>query len=177
VNKAILWLVVIALIVGFFGYSRSSAMRRASRVVSFTLFAFFGLAAAASLYGTFALSDKGGGTLLFLAIPCGFIAWIFWNAFSSSAAREGYFDLNVEGKIAHNQTLIDSQILDHQQTITRNEEKLGSFWLTPGKRRRLREEVSHSRLMMASLMAMKTTVADPGIYRDDESRASGERGM
>lgn len=167
-GNPLLWLVVAALVAGFLGYSRSAVVRKASRVVSFTLFVLFGAGAAISLYGSFALSDKGGGTLLFLALPLGFIAWLFFNSFSSSAAREGYFDLDVSGKISHNQTLIDTQIAEHERTIAANEKKLGSFWLTPGKRRRLREEVAHSRSMIRGLGKMRPAIADPAIYRDDE---------
>lgn len=168
-GKLTFGLVVAALVIGYFGYSRSSGVRKASRIVSFTLFVIFGAGAIVTLYGSFALSDKGGGVLIFLALPLAFFAWLFFNAFSSSAEREGYFDLDVGGKIAHNQTLIDSQIRAHEESVAVNEKKLNGFWLTPGKRRRLREEVAHSRLMMRSLAAMKPGVSDPAIYREDEA--------
>lgn len=161
-------LVVVSLVVGFFGYSKSSGLRTVSRVVSFSLFAIFGVVAALSLYGSFALSGKGGGTLIFLAIPSAFLAWLFFNSFSSSLSHEPYFDLNVGQKIGHNQTLIDSQILAHETTIAENSKKLESFWLTPAKRKRLRDDVSHAQFMMKGLAAMRDKVADPAIYKGDE---------
>ena len=165
----ILGLVVVVLAVSFFGYSKSSGARTASRVVSFLIFAVFGVVAALSLYGSVALSRKGGGVLLIVALPCAFIAWLAFGSFTSSLAHESYFDLDVDGKIAHNQTLIDSQIREHDATIAENSEKLKSFWLTPRKRRRLRDDVRHARFMKRSLSAMKQNVADPSIYRGDEA--------
>ena len=172
-GKLTIGLVIAALVVGAFGYSRSSGIRKVSRIVSFTLFLLFGVGAVVTAYGSFALSDKGGGVLIFLALPLAFIAWLFFNSFSSSLEREPYFDLDVSGKISHNQSLIDSQIREHEETIAVNSKKVESFWLTPAKRRRLREDISHAQFMKRSLSAMKDTVADPQIYRDDEPGRPG----
>lgn len=154
--------------IGGLGYSRSSTLRKASRAVSLTLFLVFGAGAAVTLYGSFALSGNGGGTLIFLALPLAFVAWLFFDSFSSSMSRESYFDLGVDAKISHNQSLLDSQINHHERTIEEHSRALESFWLTPGKRRRLREEVSHAQLMIRGLTKLKDGVADPSIYHEDE---------
>lgn len=109
------------------------------------------------------------GELIFLAIPSAFVAWLFFHSFSSSLSHEGYYDLSVDQKIGHNQTLIDGQIRDHERTIAANSEKLDGFWLTPAKRHRLREDGAHAQFMMKGLSAMRDKVADPGIYKGDEA--------
>ena len=56
------------------------------------------------------------------------------------------------------------KISDHERTIAENMERLKSFWITPGKRKRLREENAHSRSMIRGLTQMRPAVEDPKHY-------------
>ncbi len=151
------------------GLSRSPALRRASRVVSFIGLTVFGLVAAASLYGMVALADRGGGVLILLAMPTGFIAWLFFNTFTAAREYEDLQSLPVGERIAHTNALLESQLREHERTIAENSEKVNSFWITPGKRKRLREEIAHSRMLIRGLTAVRPGVNDPNSYSDTTS--------
>ncbi len=167
-GRLILALVVIALLVMAAGTGRSGAIRRASRTIAFLGFAFFGLVSAASLYGMFALADRGGGVLLFLALPTAFIAWLFFAALTTSRQVEALEALPPDLRRDRTNALLESQIAEHERTIADAEAKVGGFWITPGKRKRLREEIAHSRLMLAGLRKMRSAA--------DDAAAQGEPG-
>jgi hypothetical protein len=169
VGTLFLGLIVVIVGGGFLGFSKSSGVRTASRVVSFALFAAFGAVAAFSFYEAVATRAKGGMVLLIVAVPSAFIAWLAFSSFWASLSNEGYFDLDVSGKIAHNEALIDRQIREHTETIAEKSKKLESFWISPAKRRRLRDDVRHARAMVHGLSAMRPKVADPSIYQGDEA--------
>ena len=76
-NSLVMLLVFIALGLVVLGSGRFRSIRLASRLLSFIGLAFFGLVTLASLYGMFALGDKGGGALLFIAVPAGIITGLF----------------------------------------------------------------------------------------------------
>ncbi len=159
-----LLLAVVAIAALVFGIGGSSGLRQAARSVSFLGFAFFGALALASFYGMVTLSSKGGGVLLFLGLPCAFIAWLFWGAFSASREHEELMALPPDERRDRTNALLESQISDHERTIAENTEKLKSFWITPGKRKRLRDENAHSRSMIRGLTQMRPAVEDPKHY-------------
>jgi TATA-binding protein-associated factor Taf7 len=60
--------------------------------------------------------------------------------------------------------LLASQIAEHERVIAEATEKLNSFWTTPGKRKRLRDDIRHARVMIAGLSKMRPAVNDPANY-------------
>lgn len=154
-SSPILWLVVLVIVVLSLGLGRSRAARRASRVVSLVGFAFFGLVAAASLVGMVVLADRGGGALLFLALPAGFIAWLFLNALSASRDFERMQSLPADARRDRTLDLLDQQIAAQERVVAERTRQLESFWITPAKRRRLRDDLGHARLMSAGLARMR----------------------
>ncbi len=137
------------------GLSGGSGVRAAARSFSFLGFLFFGAVAGASFYGMFRLSGQGGGVLLFLGLPCAFIAWLFWGAFSASREHEEFLTLPAGERRDRTNALLESQIAEHERTLAENTERLKSFWITPKKRKRLREENAHARLMIRGLTQMR----------------------
>jgi len=171
-SHPVLIVVVLAIAVMLLGWGRSRAARRVSRAIAFVGFAAFGLVCAASLYGMVALGDRGGGVLLFLALPTGFVAWLFLTAFTTSREVEAMEALPIDERMARTNALLAVQLAEHERTIAEGEAKLGSFWITPGKRRRLREEVAHARLMLRGLRRMQPALEDPRSY----DGPTGDRG-
>lgn len=168
-TSPIVWLVVLVIVILSLGLGRSRALRRASRVVAFTGCAFFGLVAAASLVGMVVLADRGGGALLFLALPAGFIAWLFLNALSAAREFERMQSLPVGVQRDRTLSLLDQQIAQHERVIAERTRQLESFWITPAKRRRLRADLGHARLMSAGLAKMRPAVADPATYSSPDT--------
>lgn len=148
-----LLLAVVAIAALVFGVGGSRGLRQAARSISFLGFAFFAMIALASFYGMVALASRGGGVLLFLGLPCAFISWLFWGAFSASREHEELLALPPDERRDRIDALLESQISDHERTIAENSERLKRFWITPGKRKQLREENAHSRSMIRGLSA------------------------
>ncbi|MBV6418730.1 MAG: hypothetical protein CMLOHMNK_03668 [Steroidobacteraceae bacterium] len=160
-------LVVIALAVLVLGSGRSRGLRRLSRVVSFVGFVLFGLVAAACLYGMVTLEGKGGGVLLFIAVPSGIIAWLFYSAFSASRGTEAFEVLPAHEQAVRTKAGVALEMAALERKIVEGEAKLGRFWLSGKARERLRGEVAHARLMLDGLRRMQPALADPANYRDD----------
>lgn len=160
-------LVLIALALLVLGSGRSRALRRLSRAVSFVGFVFFGLVAAACLYGMVALAAKGGGALLFLAVPSGIVAWLFFAGFTASRETEAFEALPARERAAINKASVAAEIAKLERRIAEGETKLGRFWINPKARARLRSEVAHARLVLDGLRRMQPALGDPASYRDE----------
>lgn len=156
-----LLLAVVAIAALVFGIGGSTGLRQAARSISFLGFACFGLLALASFYGMVALSSRGGGVLLFLGLPSAFISWLFFSAFSASREHEELLALPSDERRDRTNALLESQISDHERTIAENTVKLKRFWVSPRKRKRLREENAHSRSMIRGLTQMRPAVEGP----------------
>jgi len=158
-------LAVVAIGALVLGIGGGRGLRAAARSVSFLGFAFFAILALASFYGMFALASRGGGVLFLLGLPCAFIAWLFWGAFSASREQEELLALPPDLRRDRTNALLESQLADHERTIAENTETLQRFWITPQKRKRLREENAHARAMIRGLTRMRPGVEDPTNYQ------------
>jgi hypothetical protein len=159
---------VLAIVVGWFGFHRSGAVRTLARLVLFALFAVFAATTVFCLYATVAWSSKGGGVLFLVAMPAGLLSFVFFSMLTASTQHEAYFGMSVDGKIDYNLGQIEDLEAQFQQTIDDNTRKLGRFWLGPGKRKELKQAVAHARFMLQRLAQMKTRVSDKAIYRGDQ---------
>ncbi|MCE9601428.1 MAG: hypothetical protein K8S21_04330 [Gemmatimonadetes bacterium] len=169
-------LAVVAIAALILGIGGSSGLRQAARSISFLGFAAFGSLALASFYGMVALASRGGGVLLFLGLPSAFISWLFWGAFSASREHEELLALPPGERRDRVDALLQSQLDDHERTIAENSEQLKRFWITPGKRRRLRDEIAHSRSMIRGLTRMRPGVADLRNHGGEPTRHPGDPG-
>lgn len=156
---------LVAVVVLVAGMSGSRRLRGAARAIAFIGFALFGAIALASTYGMFALQDRGGGVLILAALPCAFLSWLFWGAFTSSREQEEFLALPEREQRDRTNLLLERQIADHERTIAEHTARLQGFWITPRTRKRLRAEIGHSRAMIRGLTRMR-----PG---DEDARAPG----
>lgn len=169
-------LAVVAIAALIFGIGGTSGLRQAARSISFLGFAAFGVLALACFYGTVALASRGGGVLFFLGLPSAFISWLFWNAFSASREHEELLALPPSERRDRVDALLQVQLDDHERSIAENTAQLKRFWITPGKRRRLRDEIAHSRSMIRGLTRMRPAVGDLRNYGGEPTGMPGDRG-
>ncbi len=164
-------LVVVAIVAIMAGSSGRSVVRRASRALSLLGTVFFGLLAAASLYGAFATGRRGGGVLLFLAVPAAIIAWLFFIAFTSSRETESFAELPQDEQLARTDASIAADITRHRREIARLEVAVGGFWLPSGKRQQLRNQLALARIRLDGLLRIQ---AARGSHGSGEPLTDGE---
>lgn len=148
-------LALVAIVAIMAGSSGRSAVRRASRAFSLLGTVFFGLIAAACLYGAFATGRRGGGVLLFLAVPAAIIAWLFFAAFTSSRETETFLELPLDEQQARTDASMAADIARHRRDIALLETAVQAFWTPPGKRQRLRNELTLARIRLEGLLKLQ----------------------
>ncbi len=159
-------LVFIALIVLALGAGPARGLRRASRVVALVGFAFFGLVTLACLYGMIVLDDRGGGVLLFIAVPSGIIAWLFLHAFLGSRETEAFAALPPAEQQARTHEQISGEIVALERRIAAADAGRDRIWISTKKRERLRREAASAREQLAGLRRIEQALS---------SRKAGDR--
>lgn len=154
-------LVLIALGLVVLGSGRFRGIRLASRLLSFVGLVFFGLVTLASLYGMFALGDKGGGALLFIAVPAGIITGLFCFAFTSSLGTEAFVALPLQEQLEQTRAGVDEEILRLERRLAEAEAKCHRFWIASTTRERLRSEIERDRLLLDRLRTLQAAIRDP----------------
>lgn len=157
-GTALLVIVTLALVLGFFGWHRSSGVRAAARWISGVLFLVLLVATLALLYGAFALSSKGGGVLILLALPLGFVTWIAGSAFFSSGEAQRYYELPVEEQIEHNLAKIDESIRVLRESVARKTVERDKIFFNASRRARLTREIAHEQMMLENLPRMRASL-------------------
>ncbi len=148
-------LVVVALGVLVLGSGPWRRVRLASRLLALLGLAGFGLVALASLYGMFALGDKGAGVLLFVAIPAAIIAGLFAFALWSSIGTEATLAAPPADGPARADAGIDGEIARLQQRVVATRARCGRWWVTRRRRRMLEESIARDQRMLADLRALQ----------------------
>ena len=160
-NSLVMLLVLIALGLVVLGSGRFRGIRLASRLLSFVGLVFFGLVTLASLYGMFALGDKGGGALLFIAVPAGIITGLFCFAFTSSLGTEAFVALPLQEQLEQTRAGVDEEILRLERRLAEAEAKCHRFWIASTTRERLRSEIERDRLLLDRLRTLQAAIRDP----------------
>lgn len=112
-------LIVIAIAAMVFGTLGPGVVRKASRGVALAGLLLFGLITVASLYGMVALGSRDGGVLLFVAIPAGIIAWLFYRAYTSSRETEEFLTLPADVQFTQTHASIEVEIARLEQLLER----------------------------------------------------------
>jgi predicted membrane channel-forming protein YqfA (hemolysin III family) len=154
-ENAMLVIVVAALLLGFFGWHRSRAVRAAARWISGVLFLVLLAATLALLYGSFAWSSKGGGVLILFALPLGVVTWIAGSAFFSSAQAEDYYDLPTEEKMASNLASLDESLRELRESVARKIAERNRLFISSSRREQLRREIAHEQMMLEKLPQLR----------------------
>ncbi len=137
------------------GAQRSRGVRVASRVLSFVGLVCFGVIALACLYGMFALGSRGGGVLLFLAVPAGLIALLFGYALVSSLGTEAFAALPQREQLEETRTGIKEEIVQLELRIAEMEARRRRFWIRAETREELRQQIQRSQVQLTGLRAMQ----------------------
>ncbi len=148
-------LVLIALGVLILGSTGSRAVRRASRMVATMGFVVFAFIAVAGLYGMVRLGGRGGGVLLFIAIPAAIIAGLFSTAFRGSRSSEEFLELPVLDQGTRTRAGIVAEIAVQERVIAGHEAALDGIFLSTQKRERLRAELDLARVKLEALRRIR----------------------
>lgn len=134
-------LVVVALLALVAGSGPLRQLRSVARGIAALGTLVFGGIALAALYGAIVLSGKGGGALLFLAIPAGIIAALFLYAFTSSRGTEKFEALPPAARLQKTHEGMAEEIARLEASIAAARQKLDGGLLTPGARKRLQHQI------------------------------------
>jgi hypothetical protein len=161
-------LAVLAFVLLYFGLQRKSALRSGTRFLLALLTILFGGVTGFCLYGAVAWSDRGGGVMLFFALPAGFITWLFAAGLFASAKHEGYYDKSVDEKIAFNIALADEIEATQRTRLAALMKERERFWLTGKRRTEIDAEMNAIREQMKHMDKLRAAVQRPEIYQGDE---------
>lgn len=148
-------IVIGALLLGFFGWNRRSAVRTAARWISGLLFFVLLAATLALLYGSIALSSKGGGVLLLFALPLGFVTWIAGSAFFSTGEAKTYYGLPPEQQMASNLASLEQSLQQLRESVARKTAERDRIFLNSRRRAQLTREIAHERMMLEKLPQLR----------------------
>ncbi|MCL4777166.1 MAG: hypothetical protein KJ054_06625 [Gammaproteobacteria bacterium] len=172
-SDLVLLIVFIALGAVVLGSHRFRGLRVASRVLSVVGFLFFGLISLACVYGMFALGDKGAGVLLFIAVPSGVIAALFFFALKSSWGTEAFARLPPGEQLEQTRSGVDADIVRLEREIAAATAKLDRFWVPSSTRERLRREVTSNRRKLEELRKLQAAMKERGWPDGRTAESSG----
>ncbi len=172
-SDLVLLIVFIALGAVVLGSSRFRGLRLASRLLSLTGFLFFSIVTLACVYGMFALGDKGAGVLLFIAVPSGVIAALFFFAPKSSWGTEAFARLPPGEQLEQTRSGVDADIVRLEREIAAATAKLDRLWVPSSTRERLRREVTSNRRKLEELRKLQAAMKERGWPDGRTAESSG----
>lgn len=160
---------VAAVVLGFLALYHRSAVRTAGRFLLAVLVLLSSASTLALLYGSFALGQKGGGVLIFFAIPFGIVAVISGFVLLNGVREQrDYYRLPVGEKIARNTEELERNIADLQASIARKSVERERFWISARRREQLDREIERERWQLQRLPLLRRPLQSPETYRDDQ---------
>lgn len=160
-EKLILTLVLIAFATVVLGSGPARGLRRASRVIGLIGFTVFGLITLACLYGMATLGGRGGGVLVFFAIPSGIIAGLFLHAYSGSRATEAFITRPPAEQQARTREQMSSEIVALERRIVTAEARLERIWIGEKRRQQLRREAANAREQLDGMRRIEQGLSNP----------------
>lgn len=153
-------------VIGWWALGHNDGTGSIAKLLLFIAFAVFAAGTVACLYLAFAKADKGAGPMMFLAVPLGLIAWIAFSFLRTAVKHEEYWDLNVEDRQQYTLEKLDQMQADFEEVISYNDEQVKRFWISPLRRKKLRDELSHAEFMLDYIAKMRNKAMDKSIYRN-----------
>lgn len=156
--------IALIVIVGFAGLLGGGGFRGVMRALLGLMVLAFGAATVASVYAGFSLASKGGGMLVFLAIPAGLVtcfAAIFFSTVGDASRMER---MSPREREAYADTQFDAVRDSLTASIARKRKQLGRFWLSPSRRRALEAGLAAEEALLRDTTQLEAS------YRAETSR-------
>jgi hypothetical protein len=132
--------------------SRSRGVRQAARALLALLsLALACLTAFCFVFPLFAPRDSNAGFLMFPGVITGVLAYVVWTMYSTAQTYEKVQSMPDEQKVAWVQDTAARMAHDLQEELARDEREVEKFWISPKRRRQLRERIQHNRFMLEKL--------------------------
>lgn len=93
--------------------------------------------------------ETESGVLILVVIPLALVGYIPWTLFGLTRDVVMTRDFTPAQKEQFVKEKIDDLEADLQKQLEQDLENVNKFWISPAKRRRLRQNISHNRLMLA----------------------------
>lgn len=176
VSTIIFGTIALAAVLGFMGMLGGSGLRGVARALLGLMVLAFGALTLACLYGSVALSDRGGAVLIFLALPAGLLTWIAMVFFSSVGDTGRFARMTPGEQRAYADTQFDAVRDSLEQSIAHKRKRLQGFWLRGAKRRSLQASLAaeESLLRETAMLERRYRESQGGSSNDDaETGAEG----
>lgn len=93
-------------------------------------------------------AGSGSGTFIFPAALFAFFAWIFWGAWTSTREWDQIADKSDAEKMAWLEKKSEEMSANLREDIERDQAELAKFWVSPSRRRKLRERVAENQFLL-----------------------------
>ena len=153
----------------FMGISRNTAIRRLGQGILLAL--TLGVAGGVLFCIAFPIvkPETESGVLILVVIPLILMGYIPWTLFRLTRDVVMTRDFTPEQRERFVKEKIDDLEADIQQQLAEDMKNVNKFWISPAKRRRLRQNISHNRLMLAGFKKIEEKLKEEKGGRPSDS--------
>jgi hypothetical protein len=118
-------------------------------------------------------ATRARGVLLFIAVPSGIIAALFFVALTSSRGTEAFARRPLGEQLEQTRSGVDADVIRLERDIAAADAKLGRFWVPSSTRERLRREVTSNRRQLEELRKLQAAMKERGWQAGRTAESSG----
>lgn len=144
----------------FMGISRNAAVRWLGQGILLALTLAIAAGVLFCIIFPIIRPDTGSGVLILVVIPLILIGLVPWTLLRLTRDVVMTRDFTPAQKERFVKEKIDDLEEDLQKQLAQNAEDVNKFWISPAKRRRLRQNISHNRLLLAGLKQIEENMAE-----------------
>ena len=135
----------------FMGISRNTTIRWLGQGILLAL--TLGIAG-----GALIKPETESGVLILIVVPLILICYIPWTLFRLTRDIAMTRDFTPEQKEQFIKEKIDDLEADLQKQLAEDMDTVNKFWISPAKRRRLRQNINHNKLMLAGFKKIESEI-------------------
>lgn len=142
-------LVVLVAGIGMGQFSKSKGLRSVGRVIVLLYLLLMG-ALVLGCFGIMIRAPQGSnsGFLMFPAAFFAFISWILWGVWVSAREWDGIADKSDPEKLAWLEEKSEEMAARLQDELERDRAEVVKFWVSPSRRRKLRERIAENEFLL-----------------------------
>ena len=142
----------------FMGISRNTTIRWLGQGILLAL--TLGIAGGALFCIVFPIikPETESGVLILIVVPLILICYIPWTLFRLTRDIAMTRDFTPEQKEQFIKEKIDDLEADLQKQLAEDMDTVNKFWISPARRRRLRQNINHNKLMLAGFKKIESEI-------------------
>lgn len=167
--KFILIAIAVTAVAYFMGISRNAAVRWLGQGILLAMTLAIGAGVLFCIFLPIVKPETESGVLILVVIPLILVGYIPWTLFGLTRDVVMTRDFTPAQREQFVKEKIEDLEADLNKQLEEDLKNVNKFWISPAKRRRLRQNISHNRLMLAGFKKIEEEI-------QNQSKSPGKEG-